>query len=78
MFSEVPFECSVLPYSSHEIENAAHIHELPPVTKTVVNVAMAKSGIAGDDSWSAPIHPEYLVKLDHPLEFSVYIQALGE
>lgn len=77
IFSDTPFESSVLPYSSHELENAGHMNELPPVTKTVVNISMAKSGVAGDDSWGAPIHPEYLVKLDKPLEFSVYIQALS-
>ncbi len=77
IFSDTPFESSVLPYSSHELENAGHQNELPPVTKTVVNISMAKSGVAGDDSWGAPIHPEYVVKLDQPLEFSVYIQALG-
>jgi beta-galactosidase len=76
LFSEVPFEGSVLPYSSHELENAGHINELPPITKTVVNVAMAKSGVGGDDSWGAPIHPEYLVKVDQPLEFSIYIQSV--
>lgn len=76
IFSETPFEASVLPFTSHEIENAGHINELPPVTKTVVNISMAKSGVGGDDSWGAPIHSEYLVKCDNKLEFDVYIQGL--
>ena len=76
IFAETPFEASVLPYTSHEIENAGHINELPPVTKTVVNISMAKSGVGGDDSWGAPIHPEYLVKTDEKLEFSVYLQGV--
>lgn len=77
IFSEEPFESSVLPYNAHELENAGHINELPPVTKTVVNVSMAKTGVGGDDSWGAPVHPEFLVHTDKPLEFSVYIQALS-
>jgi len=76
IFSETPFEASVLPYTSHEIENASHINELPPVRKTVVNISMAKSGVGGDDSWGAPIHPEYLLTLDKTLEFSVYMQCI--
>ena len=50
---------SVLPYTPHEMENAAHPYELPQVHYTVVRVAEQQMGIGGDDSWGAKTHPEY-------------------
>jgi len=52
---------SALPYTPHELENAAHDYELPQIHYTVVRVAEAQMGIAGDDSWGAMTHPEYLL-----------------
>ncbi len=52
---------SALPYTPHELENAAHAYELPQVHYTVVRVAQAQMGVAGDDSWGARVHPEYLL-----------------
>ena len=52
---------NVLPYTPHELENARHIHELPPVRSTVVRVALAQMGVGGDDSWGARTHEEYLL-----------------
>lgn len=42
---------SALPYTPHELENAAHHFELPPVHYTVVRVAKKQMGVGGDDSW---------------------------
>ena len=63
---------SALPYTPHEIENAGHHYELPPVHHTVVRVAAAQMGIAGDDTWGALTHPEFLLPSDEELklEFS--------
>lgn len=52
---------SALPYTPHELENAAHVYELPEVHYTVVRVAQQQMGVAGDDSWGARVHPEYLL-----------------
>lgn len=52
---------SALPYTPHELENAAHHYELPPVHYTVVRVAEMQMGVGGDDSWGAETHPEYLL-----------------
>lgn len=54
---------SALPYTPHEIENASHHYELPPVHYTVVRVAEMQMGVAGDDSWGAQTHPEYLLNV---------------
>lgn len=65
-----PMNFSALPYTPHELENAMHPFELPEVHYTVVRVAKAQMGIAGDDSWGAMIHPEYLINTDEKMVFS--------
>jgi beta-galactosidase len=52
---------NVLPYTPHELENAMHVYELPPVYYTVVRVALMQMGVGGDDSWGARTHDEYLL-----------------
>ena len=63
-------EFSALPYTPHEIENARHDFELPPIHYTVIRVAKQQMGIAGDDSWGARTHPEYLLDVSGHLSFS--------
>lgn len=67
---------SALPYTPHEIENAAHAYELPRVHYTIVRAALAQMGVAGDDSWWARVHPEYLIDVSHPLEFTFGFQGI--
>ncbi len=55
-----PFGFSASPYTPHETENAKHAYELPRPYQTVVRVFSEQLGIAGDDSWGAKTHPEYL------------------
>ncbi|MCM1106519.1 MAG: DUF4981 domain-containing protein [Blautia sp.] len=61
LFTGDELSVNVLPYTSHELENASHVYELPPVHHTVVRIAEAQMGVAGDDSWGARVHPEYLL-----------------
>ena len=58
---------SVLPWTPHELENAAHAYELPPVHYTVVRVALQQMGVGGDDSWGARTHPEDLLPAERDL-----------
>ena len=67
---------SALPWTPHEVENAAHSHELPPVHYTVVRAALAQMGVGGDDSWGAPVHEEYLIDTTKPLEFRFSFQGI--
>lgn len=67
---------SALPYTPHEIENAAHTYELPRVHYTVVRVAEAQMGVAGDDSWGAKVHPEYLVDVSKKKEFTFCFRGI--
>lgn len=50
---------SVLPYSPHEIDNATHPTELPPVHYTFIRAGLMQMGVGGDDTWGALTHPEY-------------------
>lgn len=62
-------EASILPYTPHEIENARHIYELPPVNYSVVKLSKYQMGIGGDDSWGSRPHPEYIIESDKKHEF---------
>ena len=53
-------EVSVLPWSPHEIEEALHPVELPPVHYTYVRIGN-QMGIGGDDSWGSRTHEEFLL-----------------
>lgn len=68
-FAGDAMEFSALPYTPHEIESADHADELPPVHYTVIRAALKQIGIAGDDSWGAPTHDEYLIDVSKKLEF---------
>lgn len=67
-FSGKELSFSALPYTPHELENAMHSYELPPVYYTVVRVALQQMGVAGDDSWGAGTHEEYLIDVTRPLK----------
>ena len=69
-------EFSALPWTPHEIENAAHGYELPPVNYTVLKMCSRQMGIAGDDSWGARTHPEYLLDVSEPLVFGFSFRAI--
>ena len=60
---------SALPYSVHEIEEALHPTELPSVHYTHVRVGK-QMGVAGDDTWGAKTHPEYMLNNSKELEIS--------
>ena len=59
----------VLPYTPHELENAAHAYELPDIHYTVVRPALGRMGIGGDDSWGAMTHKEFLLDSSSKLSF---------
>lgn len=75
-FSGEPMSFSALPYSPHELENATHPNELPPVHYTYVRAAKAQMGVGGDDSWGAKVHPEYLIDVKKKLEFEFCFKGI--
>lgn len=72
----LPLEVVVLPYTAGQLENALHPDELPPVTYTVVDVAMRRMGVGGDDGWGAKTHPEFTIDGEVPHSFSFIIRAI--
>lgn len=67
---------SALPYTPHELENAAHHFELPPVHYTIVRVAKKQMGVGGDDSWGSHTHPEYLLDASEKMEFTFCFRGI--
>lgn len=67
--SDTPFEFSAIPYTPHELDNANHHYELPPITKTVLNINKIQMGVGGDDSWGSMAHDEFLIKSNNKIEF---------
>lgn len=71
-----PMCFSALPYTPHELENAYHSYELPPVHHTVVRVSLAQMGVGGDDSWGAHTLPKYLINAEGRMEFKFSWKAI--
>jgi len=64
-------EMSVLPYTPLELESARHQDELPKPYQTVVRILQKQMGIAGDNTWGARTHDEFLLPKKHyHFEFS--------
>lgn len=65
------FEFSALHYTPYELENARHKDELPDAYQTVLCINEKQMGVAGDDTWGARTHDEFLLdKKEHHLHFS--------
>jgi len=67
---------SALPWTPHELENAAHPYELPEAHYTVVRAALGQMGVGGDDSWGAKTHPEYLLPSGEDLSFTFRFRGI--
>lgn len=76
LFTGENLSFSALPYTPHELENAMHAYELPQVHYTVVRVALMQMGVGGDDSWGAPVHPEYHIDVTKPLELTFRFRGI--
>lgn len=67
---------SALPWTPHELENAAHPHELPAVHYTVIRASAMQMGLGGDDSWGAKPRPEYLLPAEE-MTFRFRFRGIG-
>ncbi|WP_315068507.1 glycoside hydrolase family 2 TIM barrel-domain containing protein [uncultured Clostridium sp.] len=76
-YEKLPFEFSVLPYNYMELENALHMEDLPPVNFTNVNIIGKQMGVGGDDSWGAPVLPEFCIDSSKYLEYSFIISSIN-
>ena len=69
-------EFSALPYTPHELENAMHDYELPPIHYTVIRANLQQMGVAGDDSWGAQTHEEYLLDTSKHMSFTFSFKGI--
>ncbi len=69
LFTGDSMHFSAIPYTPHELENAGHAYELPPVHHTVVRIAEMQMGLAGDNSWGAQTHEEFLLDVSSHKSF---------
>lgn len=69
-------EVSVQPWLPEELEAAYHPSDLMGSVRTVLDVAMFRKGIGGDDSWGAPVLPQFCYPADKPYTFTFTMKAL--
>ncbi|HIU18493.1 MAG TPA: DUF4981 domain-containing protein [Candidatus Limiplasma stercoravium] len=70
-----PLEISVLPHSAQELMAARHLDELGDPCYTYLDVALKRKGVGGEDSWGAPVHPEYHIPSDQALRLSFVLSV---
>lgn len=75
LISSDNFEFSALPYTPYEIENARHQNELPNIYQSVICVYQQQMGVAGDNTWGARTHDEFLLSKDTK-HFTFSIKAM--
>lgn len=73
-----PFNFSLLPYTSEELENATHIEELPPQRRAVLVIAGAVRGVGGIDSWGSDVEPQYRLPATQDYEFSFCLRPVNK
>lgn len=69
-FESEQMEFSALPYTPIELESARHQYELPLPYQSVVRVNKIQMGIAGDNTWGAKTHDEYLLSNNEHYQFT--------
>lgn len=71
-----PFEASALPFTAEELEAAWHPEELPGPHYTIVKILAGQRGVGGDDSWGAPVHPEYCISAEEDIVFGFSVEKV--
>lgn len=69
-------EVSVQPYLPEEIACVYHYDELQGSCRTVLDVAAFRKGIGGDDSWGAPVLPQFVYPSDKPYTLCFTMRAV--
>lgn len=71
-----PFDMTVLPCTQQELQSAYKINDIPDTRYTHVRILGAARGVGGDDSWGAPVYPEYCVSAEKELDVAFVIRGL--
>ena len=69
-------EVSCHPWTTEELQCTYHPSDLTNPVRTVLDVAMFRKGVGGDDSWGAPTLPKYCYPADKPYSFTFTMKAL--
>ena len=69
-----PFAFSALPYTPQQLEQAAHIEELPVPVRTVVTLCGAMRGVGGIDSWGSDVEEPFRISAEEDMEFSFRVR----
>ena len=69
-------EISCQPWTVEELQGAYHPGDLMGSVRTVLDVAMFRKGVGGDDSWGAPTLPKYCYPAEKPYSFTFTLKAL--
>lgn len=72
----MPLEVSVGPWLPEELAAKRHPEELQGSCRTVLDVAAFRKGVGGDDSWGAPVLPQYTYPSDKPYTLSFLIRGI--
>ncbi len=70
------FEMSVLPYSPYELDEALHMEDLPDTEYNWIRIISKQMGVGGDDSWGAPVHPQFCINGNSPRKLRFIIAAV--
>ena len=73
---DAPLEISVSPWLPEEMMSKWHPDELVGSCRTILDVAMFRKGVGGDDSWGAPVLPQYTYPSDKPYTFSFLLKGI--
>ncbi len=73
--AEDMFHFSVLPYSTGQLEEAWHKHELPTPAHSYVRVLAKMRGVGGINTWGADVEPAYHIAADQDITLRFYIQG---
>ncbi len=76
MISGENLQVSCQPWTVEELQGAYHPGDLMGSVRTVLDVAMFRMGVGGDDSWGAPVLKKYCYPADQAYSFTFTMKAL--
>ncbi len=74
---EEPFAFSAIPYTPRQLEQAAHVEELPAPARTVVTLCGAMRGVGGIDSWGSDVERRFRIDPAEDREVCVRLYCGG-
>lgn len=69
-------EISVQPYAPEQLLSVRHPDELQGSCRTVLDVALFRKGVGGDDSWGAPVLEPYCYPSDKPYRLTLMLKSI--